>query len=168
MSPWTKVILLGLSKWPLKVAAVFVVPFTKDRVNHPVFGVHDATDLSWWNIAVRNGVHNMYTRPRPKFTSVGEIDETVEGIQVRWRTSEDGQYVSYRRVWGEPRPGKGKREIYVGWVMNEKYYMRLSFFQFRPGLWTYKFKVKEVTVHMWTLICLVGFIAAMLVVDSFR
>jgi len=133
LKAWAKVIFLGLLKWPLKLLALVVVPFLGDeaRVNHRVFGVNDATDLSWKNIAVTNGIHNLTDRPQVEFTSKGEINEKVAGLQVRWRVSKDGKYVSYRRAWGPPRPKKGKREVYVGWTMNETATMRLTFFQLR-------------------------------------
>ena len=128
---WLRVILMGIFG---KVAAKFAAPLAVlfvDRREHPVWGVRDATDLSWWNTGIRNGAHNMFNRPMPEFTSVGEIDESVPGVQTRWRKSVDGQYVSYRRVWGKVRPKKGKHEFYIGWTMNEKAYMRLTFFQLR-------------------------------------
>lgn len=135
---WPKVIGLGLSKLPLKAAALVVVPFLddEDRVNHPIWGVRDATDLSWYNIAFRNGVHNVYTRDMPfwRTTASNTADETLEaekGLQWRVRRSYSGEYVSFRVTWGKPRPSKGKREIYIGWTMNEKDYMRLTFIQFR-------------------------------------
>ena len=136
MKGWTKVIVLGLSKLPMKAAALFAYPFI-DKVNHPIFGVRDATDLSYWNIAVRNGCHNMYNRPTPEFnTKTNTEDETLEkleGFQWRYRQSSgDGEYVSFRMTWGQPRQSKGKKEFYIGWTMNEKPYMRLTFFQLRP------------------------------------
>lgn len=138
MRAWLKVIGLGITKLPMKVAAWFVVPFLNDdqRKNHNIFGVRDATDLSWKNIAFRNGVHNMYTRPMPVFHTWGNTeDETLEklkGFQWRRRESVDGKYVSFRMTWGKPS-NKGKNEFYIGWTMNEKDYMRLTFFQLRPA-----------------------------------
>lgn len=150
MIAWLKVIGLGLTKWPLKFVAMFVVPFLDDvdRVTHPVFGVRDATDLSWKNIGWRNSVHNLYTRPQVPFeTKSNTPDHTLErirGFQWRYRYSvverpgsfdvPDGKYVSFRMTWGKPKPKKGKNEFYIGWTMNEKDYMRLTFFQFRPVL----------------------------------
>jgi hypothetical protein len=136
---WTRVVLLGIGKWPLKILALFVVPFLNDhkRKHHSVWGARDATDLSWKNIAVTNGVHNLTDRPQVEYKSYGQntADKTMEkikGVQYRWRSSKDGKYVSYRRTWGKPRDKKGKREFYIGWTMNETATMRLTFFQFRP------------------------------------
>jgi len=137
LKAWAKVIIYGLGKWPLKLLALVVVPFLDDeaRVNGRVFGVNDATDLSWKNIAVTNGVHNLTDRPQVEYKSHGQNtdDPTMErynGVQKRWRRSVDGKYVSYRRTWGEKR-AKGKREFYIGWTMNKTATMRLTFFQFR-------------------------------------
>lgn len=136
MAPWFKVIALGLMKWPFVFIAPFVVPFLSDeqRVNHSVFGVRDATDLSWWNIGVRNSVHNMVTAPMPPFSCKSNTyDLTLEkrdGVQWRRCKSKDGDYVSFRVTWGKPR-SKGKREFYVGWTLNDKEYTRLTFFQLR-------------------------------------
>jgi len=133
-----KVILLGLSKWPMKAIAPLVVLFLDDeaRQDNRVFGVADAIDTSWWNIAIRNGCHNMYTRPMPQFSWKGNTSdfsmENGNGLQWRTCTSTDGSMTSFRATWGSPRP-KGKREFYVGWVMNHVApYARLTFFQFRP------------------------------------
>lgn len=140
MKGWTKVIVLGLGKIPCKVAALFVVPFLdkEQRKNHSVFGVRDAVDLSWTNIAFRNGCHNMYNRPTPKFETRSNTEDTtleqLEGFQWRYRQSTgDGEYVSFRMTWGKPNQSKGKNEFYVGWTMNNKPYMRLTFFQLRPA-----------------------------------
>ena len=135
ITSWLKVIGLGLTKAPFKILAPFVVPFISDRVNHPIFGVRDATDLSYWNIAWRNGCHNMYNKPQVEYRTKGNTeDETLErlsGFQWRYRKSLDGDYVSFRMTWGKPR-NKGKREFYIGWTMNETPRMRLTFFQLRP------------------------------------
>ena len=134
---WLKVFALGITKLPVKLVAPLVVPFLDefDRMWHPIFGVADATDLSWWNIGVRNAAHNMYTRPMPEFESSGNTEdftlEALEGFQWRHRASLDGKYVSFRMTWGKPR-NKGKKEFYIGWTMNSQPYMRLTFFQFRP------------------------------------
>jgi len=141
MNAWWKVIGLGLSKIPMKIITLGVVPFLDDeaRNDHPIFGVRDATDLSWYNIAWRNGVHNMYNREMPvwKEAASNTKDLTLEnedGFQWRLRVSEDGEYVSFRVSWGKIKPKKGKNEFYVGWVMNEDAeYMRLTFFQLRPA-----------------------------------
>jgi len=107
-----------------------------DRKRHPIWGIRDATDLGYWNCAFRNAAHNMFTRPTPEFkTRVNTADATLEnydGLQWRRRWSVDGKYVSFRVTWGKPRTRKGKKEFYVGWTMNEKPYMRLTFFQLRP------------------------------------
>lgn len=134
---WLKVIALGLTKPPMKLLALFVVPFLNDhdRKHHRIWGASDATDLSWKNIAWKNGVHNMTNRKGVDYTTTGDYlgDETLEkvdGFQWRYRESWSGDYVSFRMTWGEPRD-KGKREFYVGWTMNETQYMRLTFFQLR-------------------------------------
>jgi hypothetical protein len=135
MTAWLKVVALGLIKLPAKLLAPFAYFLIKDKVNHPVFGVQDATDLSWWNIGVRNACHNMITIDMPDYVSSGNTeDETLErldGFQWRHRRSLDGKYVSFRMTWGKPRSNKGKREFYVGWTMNEMPYARLTFFQLR-------------------------------------
>ena len=134
---WLRVIALGLLKWPAKLVAPFVVPFLDDmqRIHHPVFGVQDTKDTSYYNIAVRNSVHNMITTPMPNYVTSGNTEdetlEKLEGFQWRHRRSIGGKYVSFRMTWGKPR-AKGKREFYVGWVMNEvASYARLTFFQLR-------------------------------------
>lgn len=142
MKAWLKVIGLGLTKLPMKVAAWFVVPFLDDeaRVNHPIFGVRDALekgDTSWYWCAFRNGCHNMYTKPMPSYYSKGNTNdmtlEKLDGFQWRYRRSLDGEYVSFRMTWGAPDKRKGKDEFYVGWTMNDEDYMRLTFFQLRPA-----------------------------------
>ena len=136
---WIMVFFLGILKLPFKILAPFVVPFLSyyHRVNHPFWGVRDATDLSWWNIGVRNSCHNMVTKPMPTWKTVkaNSKDSSLEqepGFQWRYRRSDDGRYVSFRMTWGEPRKEKGKREFYIGWTLNQKPYMRLTFAQFRP------------------------------------
>jgi len=140
MKAWFKVVGLGLSKLPLKIIAPIAYFFIKDKVNHPIFGVRDASDLSWWNIGVRNSVHNMYNRPDVPHKTFGNTDdetlERLEGFQWRRRESIDGEYVSFRMTWGKPR-NKGKKEFYIGWTMGssnlkDEARMRLTFFQFRP------------------------------------
>jgi len=145
MKAWLKVIKLGLfGKVAIKIAAPFVVPFLspEERMDHHWFGVRDATDVGYWNIAFRNAGHNMFTRPMPKYTTTGNTDdqtlEKLDGFQWRYRVSLSGQYVSFRMTWGAPS-NKGKKEFYIGWVMNETSYMRLSFFQFRPGIFGWIF-----------------------------
>lgn len=135
---WLRVVILGLAKWPFKVLALVVVPFLDEdqRIHHPVFGVDDATDTSWRNIALRNGVHNLTNRMQVAYRTKGNTDdetlERLEGFQWRYRKSvPDGKYVSFRVTWGKPR-NKGKKEFYVGWTMNETPKMRLTFFQLRP------------------------------------
>ena len=132
---WLTVIVLGLCKWPAKLLAPVAVFFV-DRNFHSIWGVQDATDLSWYNIAIRNGAHNMTVRPQVGYnTKTNTDDETLEkleGFQWRQRKSLDGKYVSFRMTWGKPRKDDGKREFYVGWTMNQNPYMRLTFFQFRP------------------------------------
>jgi len=132
---WIRVILLGtLGKLLAKILAPVAVFFV-DRKTNSIWGVRDATDLSWWNVAVRNGAHNMFSRPQVKYTTKGNTaDETLEKLKgFQWRLRKSGSdYVSFRCTWGKPRAKKGKREFYVGWTMNEMPYMRLTFFQFRP------------------------------------
>ena len=140
MSSWFSVIGKGLVKWPLKVAAWFVVPSLDDmeRIHHPIFGVQDASDLSYWNIAWRNGCHNYNTKVMPNWITTATNtpeDPTLEklkGLQWRRRESDDGRYVSFRATWGKPHAKKGKKEFYIGWTLNENDYMRLTFFQFTP------------------------------------
>jgi hypothetical protein len=140
MTAWLKVIGLGITKLPFKFLALFAYPFI-DKVNNPFFGVRDATDLSYYNIAVRNGAHNLYNRPDVPHTTTGNTDdeslEKLEGFQWRRRESLDGKYVSFRVTWGKPRASKGKKEFYIGWTMGssnlkDEARMRLTFFQFRP------------------------------------
>jgi hypothetical protein len=134
---WFKVIILGVfGKLIAKLLAPVAVLFV-DRNTHPVWGIRDTTDLSYWNCAFRNGAHNMFNRPMPEFLTSGNTPhdwtlEKLEGFQWRKRQSVDGKYVSFRCTWGKPRTRKGKREFYVGWTMNDKPYMRLTFFQLRP------------------------------------
>ena len=136
MGSWLNVIWLGLfGKVLAKIAAPVAVLFV-DRRRHPIWGIRDATDRGYWNCAFRNAAHNMFTRPTPEYRTGGNTphDWTLErasGFQWRRRESADGKYISFRCTWGKPR-SKGKREFYVGWTMNEKPYMRLTFFQFRP------------------------------------
>lgn len=131
---WLKVFALGIIKIPLKVIAPLAYPFI-NPVTNPVFGVRDANDLSFYNIAIRNGCHNLFTIPRQDFVSTSNAAdhslEAGEGFQWRFRTSLDNRYVSFRCTWGKPR-FNGKREFYIGWTMNAAPYARLTFFQFRP------------------------------------
>ena len=133
---WINVLFFGLLRLPVKLLAPIAVLFV-DRKNHPVWGVNDTDDLSWWNVAIRNGAHNFTERPTVKFDTWTNTpdDETLEqkaGFQWRYRRSASGAYVSFRCTWGEPRPEKGKREFYIGWTMNDQPVMRCTFFQFRP------------------------------------
>ena len=139
--PWLRILALGPKKVAAKVAALFVVPFLDDtqRVHHPKYGVRDAKDLSYYNIGFRNSAHNYLNRPTPEFTQRGneraEADWTLDkipGFQWRIRESVDGEYISFRMTWGKPRKKEGKREFYIGWTMNNKSYMLLTFFQLRP------------------------------------
>lgn len=133
MKAWFIVVALGMFKLWLKAAALIVVPFLDDegRVSNPVFGANDATDLSYWNIAVRNGAHNSTSKKTPAFRSSGDEDMEAAGFKKRYRESLDGRYVSFRMTWGKARP-EGKKEFYIGWTMNDREYMRLTFFQLRP------------------------------------
>ena len=129
MSAWFRVLSYAPMRLIMKVLAPVAYPFI-DKVNDPIWGVNDATDLSYWNIAFRNGAHNFTNRPAVRYATWGEIDESKAGFQWRRRESLTGKYVSFRCAWGEPR-SKGKREFYVGWTMNETPYFRLTL-QFRP------------------------------------
>ena len=115
---------------PIKILAPIMVLFV-DRKSHPVWGVRDATDLSWWNTGLRNAAHNFMTRATPMYTTQGSDNlENLDGFQWRYRESLDGVYVSFRCTWGAPR-NKGKKEFYIGWIMNDDPTMRLTFFQLR-------------------------------------
>jgi hypothetical protein len=135
---WGLVLKVGLIKWPLKLVAPIAYFFIGNKNTHPVFGVADATDKSWYNIAIRNGVHNYANRERLPFVNFGnykaKLDwslEKEEGFQWRYRRSYNGQYVSFRCTWGKPR-NKGKREFYIGWTMDSsRETMRCTFFQLR-------------------------------------
>ena len=135
---WLFVAKVGIGRLFVKIAALFVVPFLDDnrRRFHPYFGVRTATDLGYWNIAVRNGAHNYTNRPSVFYVSTSNTYdyslENLDGFQWRYRKSIEGKYVSFRCTWGKPRPAKGKREFYIGWTMNETPDMRCTFFQFRP------------------------------------
>jgi hypothetical protein len=137
---WLKVIALGPTKFIFKFLALIAYPFI-DKINNPIFGVRDASDLSYYNIAFRNGAHNLYNRPDVPHTTVANTEdftlEKEKGFQWRLRQSLDKEYVSFRMTWGKPRPTKGKREFYIGWTMGSgnlkgEARMRLTFFQFRP------------------------------------
>lgn len=141
MSPWLDVFAQGLKQLPYKVAAPFVVPFLSkaDRKDHPTWGVRDATDLGWWNIGVRNSLHNFNNRPYKNYTSSGNklaqqdwTLEKLEGFQWRRSIADDNSMVSFRMTWGKPRKDKGKREFYIGWKMDSGLrYVGLTFFQLR-------------------------------------
>lgn len=124
---------MGVLKLPMKVIAPFAYPFI-NPITNPIFGVRDAYDIGFWNIAIRNGCHNMFTIDRPDFVSRSNTDDhTLElrrGFQWRYRRSLDGKYVSFRCTWGKPR-ASGKSEFYIGWTMNEEPTARLTFFQLR-------------------------------------
>ena len=94
MLAWLKVIALGLVKLPCKLLAPIAVLFV-DRQSHPVWGVKDATDLSWYNTGIRNGAHNLFTRPQADFVSRSNTDdhtlEQLDGFQWRVRKSLDGK-----------------------------------------------------------------------------
>lgn len=138
MKGWTKVVVIGLfARLPAKLAAFFVVPFI-DRQNNPIWGNSWTDDLSYWNIAVRNGAYNLSRKEMPKYLNWSNTaDLTLEkrdGFQWRRCESLDGEYVSFRMTWGKPRASKGKREFYVGWKMRpdfEDNTMALTFFQLR-------------------------------------
>ena len=129
ISAWMRVGAYLPMRLIMKVLALVAYPFI-DKVNDQVFGVNDAVDLSYWNIAVRNGAHNFTNREAVEYTSKGSIDEGKPGLQVRWRESTNGKYVSLRIAWGPPRDN-GKKEFYLGWTMNETPYFRVTL-QLRP------------------------------------
>lgn len=127
----------------MKILAPFAYPFIDKRYD-PIWGSLDTNDYSFWNIAIRNGAHNFTSRRQPAFRQSGnalaQADWSLEaksGFQWRRRESLDGQYVSFRMTWGEPRKTKGKREFYIGWTMDTaktlSSQMRLTFFQIRPA-----------------------------------
>lgn len=153
MKAWLKVVGLGLSKLPMKIAAPVAYFFIEDKNKHPIFGVQDATDLSWWNIGVRNSVHNMYNKPAVEYETTGNTDdetlENLEGIQWRRRESKDGKYVSFRVTWGKPNKSKGKYEFYIGWTMSELPRMRLSFFQLRATWYQWLVGVAAIAAPLW-------------------
>lgn len=115
-----------------KLLAPLVVPFLNDekRKNHLIWGVDDATDLSWWNIGVRNACHNFRQRNSPPHKCAGDKDMEKEGKKYRFCYSLDGKYRSHRWTWGKARPKKGKREFYIGWTLSQRK-MR-PVIQFRP------------------------------------
>lgn len=135
---WLRVIVLGtFVKAAAKLAAPIAVLFV-DRKTHPIWGNSWTKDFSYWNMAVRNGAHNLFRLRMPDYTTTANTDdfslEREKGFQWRRRESLDGKYVSFRCTWGKPR-NKGKREFYVGWTMREDFEdntMSLTFFQFRP------------------------------------
>ena len=133
---WTLVFVLGPGKWLAKLLAPFAYPFI-DKNLHPIWGVRDTTDLSYWNIAFRNSAHNLWTKAAVDYLQKANTPdytlERINGFQWRYRESWDGKYVSFRVTWGKTRKSKGKREFYAGWTMDEsRDYMRLTFFQLRP------------------------------------
>ena len=128
------IFLMGLTRWlimkPLAPIAVLFV----DRKDHSIWGVEDATDLGYWNTAIRNGAHNYTVRDEPgKWTTWGSDDDEMEledGFRWRYNRSESRVYNSFRITWGKAR-NEGKREFYIGWTMNGTGRMRLTL-QFRP------------------------------------
>lgn len=126
---WTGWIIALAVRMIAKILAPVAVPFVNDKVNHPVWGVRDTDDLSYWNLAVRNSAHNFLSRSQLPFeTWAGSEDHTLEkedGFQWRYRRSiRTGSFVSFRITWGRPRKSKGKREIYLGWTLNDQPFMR--------------------------------------------
>lgn len=121
-----------VARLAMKITAPFVVPFLDepDRVNHPIWGVDDATDLSWWNIGVRNACHNFRQRDSEPHECSGDLDMETAGLKRRACWSLDGKYRGYRVTWGKARPKKGKREFYIGWTLPQEK-MR-PVIQFRP------------------------------------
>ena len=132
ISAWHRVFAYFPMRLIMKVLALVAYPLINKQTN-PVWGVNDATDFSYWNIAVRNGAHNFTNRPAVEYTQTGnklaQEDWTLEkrdGFQWRRRESLNGKYVSFRCTWGKRR-NKGKKELYIGWTMNETPYFRLTF-----------------------------------------
>lgn len=137
---WLRVIVFGtLGKVVAKLLAPIAVLLV-DRKTHPIWGNRWTTDFSYWNTAIRNGAHNAFRKHQVSYKELSNTDdETLEmqdGWQWRYRRSDDGNYVSFRCTWGKQRPGKGKREWYIGWTMRplgfEDDTMALTFFQLRP------------------------------------
>ncbi len=139
---WLNVIRVGVGQWFIKFAGLFVVPFLDDeaRVEHPLYGARDATDLSYWNIAVRNGAHNYQTKKAVRYSQKGNVPRVRKGVRDpmeekgfkwRYRKSLDGKYVSFRMTFLNARP-KGKRELYIGWTMDvNSAIFSITFFQLR-------------------------------------
>lgn len=65
--------------------------------------------------AIRNPVKVLALPPVTMYSQWGDIDESLPGTQLRWRSS--GWLDSFRIVWGEPRAHEGKREFYIGWKL---------------------------------------------------
>lgn len=119
-----------------KILAPVAVLFVRDKSDHPIWGIRDTDDLSYWNLAIRNSAHNFLSRSQLPFDSwAGSEDHTLEresGLQWRYRRSlGTGNFVSFRVTWGKPRAQKGKREIYLGWTLNDRPFMR-PVLQVRP------------------------------------
>ncbi len=141
---WLKIVPLLIAKVILKIVALFVYKLI-DKKNNRFFGVKDATDLSYGNIAFRNSCHNFMARPQRKYTQTGNFPERkfftdrggnlkkqgsdpMEESGFKWRIRKSiasdgikaGEYVSLRMTFLKARKGKkGKRELYFGWTLNE-------------------------------------------------
>ena len=105
-----------------KLLAPFVVPFLSrvQRQAHPIWGCTGTMDLSWWNIAIRNGAHNCFLMHSVPYLYEGDKDMEEPGFKWRKCTSLGGKYASFRITWGKARPKKGKREFYIGWTLSQR------------------------------------------------
>ena len=98
----------------------------------------EMTPARWysrWGVAyywaIRNPVKCMVLPKVPlyKLREYGEIDESKPGFQWRYRWA--GYLDSFRIVWGEPHPHKGKKEFYIGWKIGSPSPNKFTI-QFRP------------------------------------
>ena len=154
---WATVFGIGIfGILPAKIAAPVVVPFIKDKKNHPIWGINDTTDFSYWNMAFRNSAHNLLKKDAVEYKTTGNTnDETLEkleGFQWRRRESVDGKYVSFRITWGKPDGSKGKKEFYIGWTMNETPGFGLSFVQLRAAWYEWLIGLTLIVAPIWFLV----------------
>lgn len=125
---WIRFIFYILARFLAKLTAPIAVFFV-DRRFHPIWGVEDTNNLSWWNIAIRNGAHNCFLRNSPPHKCTGDAKMEESGLKRRFCRSLSGKYASFRVTWGKSRK-KGKREFYIGWTLSQRR-MR-PVIQFRP------------------------------------
>ena len=155
MIAWLKVFAIGIfGILPVKFLALFVYPCLSadGKKNHPVWGIDDTTDFSYWNGAFRNSAHNFLNNPRVEYTTKGNTDdetlERLDGFQWRSRKSVDGKYVSFRITWGKVS-NKGKKEFYIGWTMNETPSFGLSFVQLRATWYEWVIGLSVIGALIW-------------------